>query len=124
MRDTIKKHSDFLTAPEAPGAITALFFVHAKAAKIPNDARYGLVAAKRTFKLAVHRNRAKRLLRDWIAYADANNLLAPEFDYIFIARGAILNASRDQGRAEMSKALQHIMQKYVIKYRKSLQKNS
>lgn len=122
MRDTIKKHSDFLTTPDDPSATTSLFFVRAKLAKIPGDARYGLVVTKRTFKFAVHRNRAKRLLRDWIAYT--SDMLAPEYDYIFIARPAILDATRDQGRAEMAKALEHIMRKYVLKYRKSLQKNS
>lgn len=122
MRDTIKKHSDFLTTPDDPSATTSLFFVRAKPAKIPGDARYGLVVTKRTFKFAVHRNRAKRLLRDWIAYT--SDMLAPEYDYIFIARPAILDATRDQGRAEMAKALEHIMRKYVLKYRKSLQKNS
>ena len=122
MRDTIKNHSDFLTGPNDPSATTSLFFVHAKLAKIPGDARYGLVVTKRTFKFAVHRNRAKRLLRDWIAHSQ--ELMAPEYDYVFIARPAILDATREQGRAEMIKALEHITRKYVLKHRKSLQENS
>lgn len=122
MRDTIKKHSDFLTTPDDPSAVAAFFIVHAKKAKIPGDARYGLVAAKRTFRFAVQRNRAKRLLRDWIAFCQ--DMMAPEFDYVFIARAPILTATRDQGRTAMTKALQHIMRKYVYQYRKSLQKNS
>ena len=67
-RDTIKKHSDFLAGENDPTARCAYFLVRAKPAKYPNDARYGLIVTKKTFKHAVDRNRAKRLIRDWIAY--------------------------------------------------------
>ena len=122
MRDTIKKHSDFLTAPDDPSAVSEFFIIRAKKAKNPTNARYGLIATKKIFRFATERNRAKRLLRDWVAYCQ--DMMAPEYDYIFIARTPILNTSRTQGRTAMAKALQYIMQKHVYQYRKSLQKNS
>ena len=87
MRDTIKKHEDFIAADNDPVAKSAYFLVRAKSAKFPDDARYGLFVTKKTFKHATDRNRAKRLLRDWIAFKE--KLLCPEWDYVFIARSAI-----------------------------------
>lgn len=113
MRDTIKKHSDFHMAEDDPSARTAFFSVRAKNTAFPGDARIGFMATKRTFKLAVDRNRAKRLMRDWVRFCD--DLMAPEFDYVFYAREPILNATRDEGRAAMTKALQHILKKYAPK---------
>ena len=110
MRNTIKNHTDFMTAPGDPSATATFFIVRAKKTRFPNDPRYGVIASKRTFKLAVHRNRAKRLIRDWLAYCD--DLLLPEFDYVFIARASILTATRDMGRESMSRALNHIRLKY------------
>ena len=82
------------------------FIVRAKYAKFPNDARYGLIVTKRTFKHAVDRNRAKRLLRDWIRFH--NDMMLPNMDYIFVARAPILRATRDDGRTAMRKALHWI----------------
>ena len=73
---------------------------------VKKDARYGVIASKRTFKLAVNRNRAKRLLRDWIA--DNENLMLPNMDYVFIARAAVLDCSREIGRKKMANALKKI----------------
>lgn len=106
MRNTIKNHIDFAMTESDPTAISRFFIVRAKAAKFPDDPRYGLTATKKTFKLAVNRNRAKRLLRDWIAYHQ--DLMCPDRDYVFIARHAILDATRDGGRTAMSRALKHI----------------
>lgn len=105
-RDTIKKHEDFLMSPDDMTARCAFFLVRAKPTLFPGDARYGLVATKKTFKPAVQRNRAKRLLRDWIAYHE--NMLMPEYDYVFIARAAILDATRTDGRTAMRKALHYL----------------
>lgn len=122
MRNTIKNHKDFFMADSDPAALSALFVVRAKPAKFPDDPRYGVIAAKRTFKLAVQRNRAKRLLREWIRFHQ--NLLAPECDYVFVARFPILDADRESGRAAMAKALMHIQRKYVKKMGVSYEKNS
>lgn len=106
MRDTIKKHRDFLMTDDNPTARSAYFFVRIKPCVVPNDARYGLVATKKTFKLATNRNRAKRLLRDWVRFNET--LLLPDYDYIFIARRAILDASRGDGRSAMARALKYL----------------
>lgn len=106
MRNTIKKHIDFAMPETAPMARSAMFLIRAKPAKFENDARYGLLVTKRTFKLAVDRNRAKRLLRDWIAHNE--KYMLADMDYVFIARRAILDATRTDGRVAMKKALGYI----------------
>lgn len=113
MRDTIKNHNDFHMAEDDPSARAKMFVVRAKRAKIPGDPRVGFMATKHTFKLAVHRNRAKRLLREWVRFHEG--LLVPEFDYVFYARSPILNTDRKTGRVAMHKALQHILKKICTK---------
>lgn len=110
MRNTIKNHIDFLMTDEDPTARSAYFLIRAKSAKCPDDARYGLIVTKKTFKLAVDRNRAKRLLRDWIAFNEKHMLA--NMDYVFIARRAILTATRAEGRTAMRKALHYIGKQY------------
>ena len=106
MRDTIKNHKDFLMTDENPMARSEFFYVRMKPCAKADDARYGLVATKRTFKFAVQRNRAKRLLRDWVRFNEA--ALLPDMDYVFVARRAILDATRDDGRAAMARALAYL----------------
>lgn len=93
-------------AENAPIAKTQLFIAKCDKTKFSGDARYGLIATKKTFKLAVRRNRVKRLLRVWIAKNE--DLLNPNFDYIFIARRNILNASLENGSNIMQNALQDL----------------
>lgn len=113
MRNTIKSHNDFQTDGDCPSVATTLFSIRTKKAKFPNDARYGLVVSKRNFRFAVKRNRVKRLLRDWIAFA--NDYMCPDLDYVFFARVAILNddVTRDIGRKTMVDALQKIRKNNV-----------
>jgi len=113
MRDTIKNHEDFHTADTDPAARSDYFFVRAKPARFPDNPRVGFVATKRTLRLAVQRNRAKRLLRDWVRFCD--DLLVSEFDYIFIARPSIITVDRETGRAAMTKALRYILRRYAPK---------
>ena len=107
-RDTIKNHADFAAGENDPTAKSAYFLVRAKAAKYPDDPRYGMIVTKKTFKHAVDRNRAKRILRDWLSFCEG--MLRPERDYIFIIRRGILDADRTSGRTAMKKAL-HYLQK-------------
>lgn len=106
MRDTIKKHEDFVADENDHNARCAGFAVRAKKTKFPKDARYGLVVSKRMFKFAVDRNRAKRLLREWIRHNE--KMMLPGLDYVFIARRAILDFNREQGIDAMRKALHWI----------------
>lgn len=106
MRNTIKKHKNFLMDDNDLNARCGMFFVRARPARIVEDPQYGLIVTKKLFKLAVDRNKAKRLLRDWIRFNEkymSNNL-----DYIFIARNGILQSSREDGRNAMRKALNYI----------------
>jgi len=105
-RKTIRNHKDFLTPPDGITAVTRFAVIKIKPAKIPGDARYGLIVSKKMSKLATTRNRAKRLLRDWIAFNE--KLMLSKFDYIFIARVGILNCSREYGRDRMKKAFRRI----------------
>ena len=109
MRDTIKKHEDFHTSDTDPIARSVYFFVRAKRAKYPENPRVGFMATKRTFKLATDRNRAKRLLRDWVRYY--SNKMLDKYDYIFIAREPILRANREDGRYAMALSLDFIAKK-------------
>ena len=93
-----------------PMAKSHLFLVRMKTAKIPDDPRYGLIVTKKMFKHAVDRNRAKRLLRDWIAYHE--KMLCDGCDYIFIVRRDILGATRAEGRDAMRKALHYLRKTY------------
>ena len=106
MRDTIKNHRDFMMTDENPTAKSAFFFIRMKPCVIANTPRYGLVATKKTFKFAVHRNLAKRKLRDWIRFTEKH--LRPDMDYVFIARKPILDATRTEGRAAMARALVYL----------------
>lgn len=106
MRSTIKKHSDFIIADNYPSVRTPLFIAKCRATLFPGDARYGLVVTKKTFKWAVKRNRAKRLLRVWIRANE--NLLRDDMDYVFIARAPILDATLADGVQTMATALNKI----------------
>ena len=105
-RDTIKRHEDFAAGENDPTARCGYFLVRCKDAKYPNDARYGLNVTKKTFKHAVDRNRAKRMLRDWIEHNE--KMLCLNWDYIFVARRDILNADRQSGWIAMKKALHYL----------------
>ena len=109
-RKTILNHNDFITPPDCIIGRSEFFIIKTKLAKYPGDARYGIIASKRMFKLAVNRNRAKRILRDWIAYNE--DLMLPMLDYIFIAHDRILGAQRDSGRLCMEKSLKRIARIY------------
>ena len=108
MRNTIKNHLDFKTDRECPHSACDLFSVHTKPAKFADDPRYGLVVSKRNFRFAVKRNRVKRLLRDWIRFAD--EYMCSDLDYVFFARTPILDSgvTREIGRDAMVRALQDI----------------
>ncbi len=106
MRETIKKHDDFAMTPDDLSGMSAYFIVRAKPAKYQDDARYGLIVTKKTFKHAVDRNRAKRLLREWIRKYD--DMMLADLDYVFVARHKILDATYDQGLDAMCKALHWI----------------
>ncbi len=106
IRDTIKKHDDFVPGANDQTARCAYFLIRAKHTKWPDAPRYGLIVTKKTFKHAIDRNRAKRLLRDWIEYNE--KMLCNNWDYIFIARRDILGATRTDGRVAMKKALNYL----------------
>ena len=106
MRDTIKNHKDFSMAENDPVWKCPLFVARAKPAALAGDARYGLIATKRTLRHAVDRNRAKRLLRVWIRANDAR--MSPEFDYIFIVRSPILDAGLEEGVDLMKRAVKNL----------------
>ena len=110
-RDTIKNHADFVAGENDPTARCAYFLIRAKAAKNPDNPKYGLIVTKKTFKHAVDRNRAKRLIRDWIAHNE--KMMRDTWDYIFVIRRDILNADRESGREAMRKAL-HYLKKQEI----------
>lgn len=117
MRNTIKNHRDFITSRDFPFAATDLFTIRTRLAKYPSDARYGLVVTKRNFRFAVQRSRVKRLIRDWLRYAE--RYMCPDLDYVIFARPEILgdDVTREIGRHAMVRALKD------IKHRNDFRKN-
>ncbi|MDR1206924.1 MAG: ribonuclease P protein component [Rickettsiales bacterium] len=109
MRNTIKKHKDFMSGEDTPKFICDLFIAKARPSRFPNDARFGITATKRTFRHAVDRNRAKRLIRVWIRGNESR--MSPELDYVFIARSSILDAKLPDGLESVRKALKKLSQK-------------
>ncbi|MDR2412853.1 MAG: ribonuclease P protein component [Rickettsiales bacterium] len=103
MRNTLKKHWEFAISETEPAVATHFFIARTRPTIFPGDARYGLIATKKTFRAAVDRNRAKRLLRVWMRKNET--LLDPDLDYVFIARRAILDATLTEGAAMMKRAL-------------------
>ena len=104
MRNTIKNHKDFLPHDTDPVVKMPIFILRVTPTRFKGDARYGLITAKKIFKPAVERNRARRLLRAWLREC-GDEILNPDYDYIFIARTDILKATRDEGVAMMKKAI-------------------
>jgi len=88
-----------------PRFVTDFFIARARPTMFETG-RYGLVATKKTFKHAVDRNRAKRLLRAWIAECKTD--MGDKTDFVFIARTAILGATKPDGVAMMRKAVKKI----------------
>ncbi len=112
MRQTIKNHHQFQTDTDAPLAVTPYFLAKCRPTLFPGDARYGLIVTKKTFKLAVDRNRAKRLIRVWIR--ECADMMSPDMDYIFIIRGLILRASKPEGVKTMKKALKQLANSELV----------
>ncbi len=107
MRDTIKKHSDFGTRDDgAPVFKCALFMARDMPTKFPGDARYGIMAPKKTHKRAVDRNRAKRLMRVWLRANE--ELMSPERDYVFIVRTDILTGTLKEGTNCVKRAIKKL----------------
>ena len=102
MKNTIKshKHFDFTDSK----AVTMDAFLMKFRPHMFESGQYGLTASKRTFKHAVDRNRAKRLLRTWIRIAE----LPKDFDILFIAKAKILETTLKDGVAQMRKALKKV----------------
>ena len=109
MRQTIRKHADFLMPEDARKYICDLFIARSRPTKWPGNAKYGLTATKRTFRHAVLRNRAKRLLRVWLRLNE--HLLSPDLDYVFIARSAIQDTTLPIGLAQTARALEKLKAK-------------
>lgn len=111
-RKTIRQHNDFFTPRDCISGRSDYFTVKTKTAKYVNDPRYGIVVTKRYFKLAVDRNRAKRVLRDWIA--NNEHLMVKDLDYIIIANKEICTVTRDEGRDLMAKVFKKIAKVYEL----------
>lgn len=111
-RKTIRNHKDFITNRDGPRIADAFFIIKLKPAKFPDDPRYGLIAPKKVFKMAVQRSRAKRIIRDWIAANE--NLMMPAYDYVFVLREPILYLPRDRGRHKMQLKFKRLKKLYSV----------
>ena len=104
MKNTIKAHKNF-NFGEGRGAATPALIIKQRP-KLFEKSQYGLVANKRTFPLAVDRNRAKRLMRVWLQATGRPN----EMDIIIIARLPILETKREDGIRQMKYCMKKLKQ--------------
>ncbi|MDR2268768.1 MAG: ribonuclease P protein component [Rickettsiales bacterium] len=102
MKNTIKKHKDFDFLGAATFTMPA-FFVKYKPKK-HESGEFGLIASKRNFPTAVKRNRAKRLLRTWLAKRE----LPKNADVLLIAREKILKTKFADGVGQITAAMKRI----------------
>ena len=109
-RKTIRNHRDFFVSAGNLKSVTDCFLIKAKMAQKPGDARYGVLVSKRIFRTAVLRNRAKRLVRDWIAFNE--RLMVQDLDYIFVLYLPILDCEREVGRRSLAHSLKRIAKTY------------
>ncbi len=68
-----------------------------------SSGRVGVVASKRTFRRAVDRNRARRLLRE--AFRHQRHHLRQDVDLVLLARRRILKAHRQDVEGDLVKVL-------------------
>ncbi len=78
----------FATGEQFPSRTLVMWIRHGSGA----SRRLGVVASKRTFRRAVDRNRARRLLRE--AFRLNRHRLRPDVDVVLLARRRILEAKR------------------------------
>jgi len=102
MKNTIKAHKNFMFRDSEMLPMPAFFTKFRP--KLFATGQYGLVVSKRVFRLAVVRNRAKRLLRAWIY----RSKLPKDFDVIFIARPKIFETKLSDGVGQMRKVLKQV----------------
>lgn len=107
MRNTLKRRKDFVEIGKQTEAFVSDFFImRTRPTLFEGDARFGITATKKTFeKSAIKRNRARRLLREWIRLN--NDKLNPDLDYVFIARHMILDSTLKSGLKQMERAIKH-----------------
>jgi ribonuclease P protein component len=121
-RKTIRNHRDFFVSAGNLKSVTDYFLIKAKTAQKPGDARYGVVVSKRVFRTAVSRNRAKRLMRDWLAFNE--HCMLPDLDYIFVLYLPILECNRDTGRKSVALSLKRITKTYKKQKRYNTSNNA
>jgi len=109
MKNTIRKHKNFDFA-DIKSSILPAFFMKKRPMRF-DAGQYGIVAGKKVFPSAVKRNRAKRLLREWLRGCD----MPKGQDVLLVARPEILETSLKSGLEQMKKALKSRSQKKVKK---------
>jgi ribonuclease P protein component len=104
-RETLSRTKDFMRLKESNAFFRTHLFV-INAAKSETDGKYGLIASKKTFKNAINRNRARRLMREWLRLNV--EMLQKNTDYVFVLRSSILNAGLEDGLKQTVNAISKI----------------
>ena len=68
--------------------------------------KLGVIASKRTFRRAVDRNRARRLLRE--AFRLNRAALTKDVDVVIVARGKILAVKRPAVETDLRRVMRHL----------------
>jgi ribonuclease P protein component len=72
--------------------------------KLHETGEFGLVVSKKVFPRAVQRNRAKRLMREWIRKCE----MPRETDILLIARPKIMQTTLSDGVRQMKSVVRRI----------------
>ncbi|MDR2685967.1 MAG: ribonuclease P protein component [Rickettsiales bacterium] len=105
-RRSFSNRADFIRLKESGKFARTSFFImnFAPAREIP--ARYGLIAVKKSFGTAISRNRARRLMREWLRLSAG--LLDPNMDYALVLMPEILRAKKEDGLRELERAVKKL----------------
>lgn len=102
MKNTIKLKRNFIF--DGDNTVVMPAFVVKYRPKNMETGEYGLIVTKKTFPLAVCRNRARRLVREWLRLVGQ----PADIDLLFIIRASIIKTDFKDGVGQMKKALQRI----------------
>jgi ribonuclease P protein component len=102
MKNTIKLHRDFNF--EGAGSAVTPSMIAKYRKKLHDTGEFGLVVSKKVFPRAVQRNRAKRLMREWIRKCKMPGGL----DILLIARPQIMKTSLPEGVRHMKSVIRRV----------------
>lgn len=104
LKNRLKKKKDFENIFAKGKTIKAKYFFLKIVNTVNLDSRIGFIVSKKVSKLAVERNRIKRLFREAVRLDMAS--IKPGYDLVFI----ILNSAKEKDLTEIKKEIKFILE--------------